>query len=225
MHTTETDGSNSIEQMGRAARDLGHEYIAITDHSQAVRVADGMTPDRFEAHIDRIHNTDDEVDGIRLLAGIEVDILEDGSLDMDHDLLAACDWVVGSIHEKFNLPADAMTDRLRRAIETDLLDCLGHPTGRILGGRDGYDYDTETIFEACVEHDVAMELNGSSGRLDLNAERARAAHNAGVPLVLGSDAHSTGGLDQISYAIQQARRAWLEPDDIVNTRPATKIAN
>jgi DNA polymerase (family 10) len=217
MHTTETDGSASIAEMAEAARELGHDSIAITDHSQAVTVANGMTPDRFQDHIDAIRQANRNIEGIELLAGIEVDILKDGSLDMDHALLEEADWVVGSIHSHFNLEPDAMTDRLLRAIETGLLDALGHPTGRILGGRDGYRFDFDAVLEAALEHDVAMEINGSAGRLDLNAEMARTARARQVKLVLGSDAHSTRGLEDLRYAVQQARRAWLEADDLLNT--------
>lgn len=218
MHTTETDGSASIREMAEAARNLGLDYIAITDHSEAVRVANGMTPERLENHIEQIHDADEELQGIRLLAGIEVDILTDGKLDMDHELLAECDWVVGSIHSQFDLEREAMTDRLVRAVESDLVSCLGHPTGRILGGRDGYEYDFEAVLEAAHDHDVALELNGSGGRLDLNADLAHRAHDEGVELVAGSDAHSTVGLRDLEFAIQQARRAWLTADDLLNTR-------
>ena len=223
MHTTETDGSASIRQMGESARKLGHDSIAITDHSQAVTVANGMTPDRFRSHMDAIAEANETIDGIELLAGIEVDILKDGSLDMDHDLLAEADWVVGSIHSHFNLEPKAMTDRLLAAIETGLLDAMGHPTGRILGGRDGYRFDYDAVLEAALEHDVAMEINGSSGRLDLNAEMARTARARQVKLVLGSDAHSTRGLEEIRYALQQARRAWLEADDVLNSWSADEL--
>ncbi|TXD35374.1 DNA polymerase/3'-5' exonuclease PolX [Lujinxingia vulgaris] len=217
MHTTETDGRHSIEEMAEAAKALGYDYIVITDHSQAVRVANGMTPERFRDHIARIRQADSQVEGIRILSGIEVDILKDGSLDMDHDLLAECDWVVGSVHSHFNLEPDQMTERLLKGMRTGLLSCLGHPTGRILGGRDGYRYDFDAVVEACVELGVAMELNGSSGRLDLNAELAEKAHRQGAMLVMGSDAHSTTGLEDLRFAVQQARRAWLGPDAILNT--------
>ena len=218
MHTTASDGSASIREMAEAARDWGLDYIAITDHSQAVTVANGLTPERLESHMEAIDEVDEAISGIEVLTGLEVDILEDGELDMDHDLLAACDWVVGSIHMQLDLEPEAMTDRLLRPLETDLLSSIGHPTGRILGGRDGYEYDEETVLETAAEHDVAMELNGSEGRLDLDADRARRAHEQGVELVLGSDAHSTGGFEALQWAVQQARRAWLTTDDLVNTR-------
>ena len=216
MHTVETDGRATLEEMVAAARQRGYRYIAITDHSQAVRVANGMDPHRFAAQIDTIHALNDELDEFRLLAGIEVDILKDGSLDMDHELLARCDWVVGSIHSHFGLSSEAMTQRLLRAIDTGLLSCLGHPTGRILGGRKGYDYDFDAVVEAAVERGVALELNGSSGRVDLDAGLASRAHDLGALLVLGSDAHSTAGLDALRFAVQQARRAGLEASQVLN---------
>ncbi len=217
MHTVETDGRATIDEMADEALALGHEYIVITDHSQAVTVANGMTADRFRAHIDRIREADNARSDIRILSGIEVDILKDGDLDMDHELLAECDWVVGSIHSYFALDSKEMTNRLLRAIETGLISCLGHPTGRILGGRGGYQYDMDAVFEAAVEYGVAVEMNGSTGRLDFNAEHAERAKRKGVKIVFGSDAHSTRGLSDIDFAVQQARRAWLTPHDVLNT--------
>lgn len=223
MHTTETDGRASILEMARAARELGHQYIAITDHSQAVTVANGMTPERFEAHINRIRQANDEIDDFELLAGIEVDILKDGSLDMDHDLLRECDWVVASVHSHFRLDADVMTERLLSAMQTGLISEMGHPTGRILGGRDGYAYDFNAVIEAAVEYGIALEINGSTGRLDLNAALAKKAHALGAKLVLGSDAHSTRGLHALRYAVGQARRAELSAADVLNTLDARTL--
>ncbi len=223
MHTTETDGNASIQEMAQAAAERGYQFIAITDHSQDVRVANGMTPERFAAHIEAINQVDQQMPDFRVLSGIEVDILKDGSLDMDHDLLARCDWVVGSIHSHFTLSPEAMTERLCTAIDTGLLSCLGHPTGRILGGRDGYEYDFDVVIEKAIEHDVAFEINGSSGRLDLNADRARYAQQKGALIVLGSDAHSQRGLDDLRFAVQQARRAELGPESILNSLSAEEL--
>lgn len=223
MHTTETDGRASIEEMAEAAIERGYQFIAITDHSQAVRVANGMDAQRFGAQIETIRQVDAEFDELRILSGIEVDILKDGSLDMDHQLLAACDWVVASIHSHFSLPAKATTERIIHAIKSGLISALGHPTGRILGGRDGYDYDLEAVFDCAAEHGVALEINGSSGRLDLNAELAAYAHERGAWIVLGSDAHSRRGLGDMRFAVQQARRAGLESDAILNCLPADRL--
>ncbi|TDP76456.1 DNA polymerase/3'-5' exonuclease PolX [Bradymonas sediminis] len=223
MHTTETDGRASILEMAEAAKELGYSYIAITDHSQAVTVANGMTAERFEAHIQKIRAANKEIDNFEILSGIEVDILKDGSLDMDHDLLRECDWVVASVHSHFRMETKAMTERLLSAMETGLVSEMGHPTGRILGGRDGYTYDFNAIVEAAVEYGIALEINGSTGRLDLNAELARKAHTLGAKLVLGSDAHSTRGLHALRYALGQARRAGLTANDVLNTLDAPAL--
>lgn len=223
MHTTETDGRASILKMARAAQALGYAYIAITDHSQAVTVANGMTPERFEAHLKNIRAANAEIDDFEILAGIEVDILQDGSLDMDADLLRECDWVVASVHSYFRMESEAMTERLLRAMQTGLVSEMGHPTGRMLGGRDGYTYDFNALVEAAVEHGIALEINGSTGRLDLNAELARKAHRLGAKLVLGSDAHSTQGLQALRYALGQARRAGLGAADVLNTLDARAL--
>jgi DNA polymerase (family 10) len=223
MHTTETDGRNSILEMARAAKSRGLEYIAITDHSEAVTVANGMTPERFRDHMERIREANAKIEDFEILTGIEVDILADGSLDMDHALLAEADWVVGSVHSKFNLDQAAMTERLVKAVETGLISALGHPTGRILGGRDGYVYDFDAVLEAVGEYGVAMEINGSVGRLDLNAEKARTARARGAKIILGSDAHSTRGLDDMRFAVQQARRGWLESSSVLNTLSAQEL--
>lgn len=223
MHTTETDGRASIAEMADAAAERGCDYIAITDHSRAVRVADGMDADRFAAQIDDIRRIDADRDDIRVLSGIEVDILQDGTLDMEPELLDRCDWVVASIHSHFQMSSAEMTDRLLAAIDTGRICCLGHPTGRILGGRDGYDYDFETVVEAAADAGVALELNGSSGRLDLNAARAERARQLGAMLTLGSDAHSRRGLRDMVFAVGQARRAGLEADDVLNCRSASGL--
>ncbi len=142
---------------------------------------------------------------------------------MDHDLLAECDWVVGSVHSAFNLESAAMTERLLRALSTGLLSCLGHPTGRILGGRSGYTYDFDAVVAAAIEARVAFEMNGSTGRLDFNAEMAASARARGACLVFGSDAHSTTGLSAMEYAVQQARRAGLTKEDVLNTRAVDEL--
>lgn len=223
MHTTQTDGRHSIMEMVEAAKTLGYHYIAITDHSQAVSIANGMSPNRFEAQIEEIRELNASLKDFRILSGIEVDILKDGTLDMPPDLLRACDWVVGSVHSHFALSEAQMTARIIAAVETGLIHVLGHPTGRILGGRDGYAMNIEAVMEACAAHGVAMEINGSTGRLDLNAELAARAKTRGVKLVLSSDAHSTRGLSEIFFAVQQARRAGLGKSDILNTQDVERL--
>ncbi len=223
MHTTASDGEHSILEMAHAAKALGYEYIVITDHSQSLTVANGLTPERLERHIEAIREADRQIDGFRILSGLEVDILKDGALDMTDELLQACDWVVGSVHSLMNQTSEVMTQRLLRAISSGLIQSLGHPTGRILGGRGGYVYDMEAILEACKAHGVAVEINGSTGRLDFNAEHAAMARDRGVKIVLGSDAHSTRGLEVMPLAVQQARRAWLTPADVINAMPMSAL--
>lgn len=223
MHTTESDGDATIMEMAEAAKALGYDYIALTDHSQVLTVANGMNARRFAAHIEAIKEANDQLEDFTLLSGIEVDILKDGALDMDPELLRACDWVVGSVHIHQKLDKEAMTERLLRAIESGLISCLGHPTGRILGGRGGYEYDMERILLACAEYGVAVEINGSTGRLDFNAEHAAIAHAAGVKITLGSDAHSTRGLASMPFAVGQARRAGLSKLDVLNCLPVDEL--
>lgn len=223
MHTTASDGKNSIREMADAAKQRGYEFIVITDHSTVLTVANGMTPDRFAAQIDEIRAVDEELADFRVIPGIEVDILADGTLDMDHGLLAQCDWVVASIHTAMNLNREEMTTRLLRAIETGLIHELAHPTGRRLGGRDGYDFDFERVVLAATEAGIYFELNGGTGRLDFNAETARRAYELGAKLVLGSDAHSVRELANIDFAVQQARRGAIPRDAFANIRSAEEL--
>ena len=216
MHTTASDGADSIEAMGRAAAERGLSYIAITDHSGSLVVANGLNARRFARHIEAIRAADERADKIAILAGIEVDILKDGSLDMDHELLREADWVVASVHMSTKMEPGAMTRRILTALDTGLVDCLAHPTGRILGGRPGFAFDLDAVLVACRERGVAVEINGSTGRLDFNAEHARLAHAFGVAIALGTDAHSAAGLDAMPLAVGQARRAGLGPADVIN---------
>lgn len=218
MHTNASDGRHSIEEMARAARDFGHEYIVITDHSQASVVANGLNPERLRAHMEAIDAVNASVEGIAVYKGIEVDILKDGSLDLPGELLDELDFVVGSVHFAMKQDRDTMTARLLRAIGSGHIHALGHPTGRLLGGRDGYEFDLEAIIAACLEHRVALEINASTGRMDLNDDHARLAAEAGVPIVINTDSHSTEGFAQIHLGVGIARRAWLEPRHVLNTR-------
>jgi len=177
-----------------------------------------MTPQRFRDHIERIRRFDATYAGIRVLAGIEVDILADGTLDMEPELLAECDWVVGSIHSRFDQDPNTTTDRLLRAIRTGLLSCLGHPTGRILGGRSGIEFDFNTVVEEAIRFGVALEINGSPQRIDLGAKLAQRAARLGALIVLGSDAHGTQQLRYMRHAVDQARRAGLTKEQVLNTR-------
>lgn len=224
MHTTESDGNHSILEMVEHAKTLGYSYIAITDHSSFISVTGGMTADRFAAQIETIRKLNEELVGFQILAGIEVDILNDGSLDMDDALLRECDWVVGSIHSSMKMEKEAMTERLLAALHTGLLSSLGHPTGRILGTRKGYEYDFNLVIGAAIENRCAFEMNGAS-RLDLNAKGAKKVFNAGAMIVLASDAHSTRGLSEMQFAIQQSRRAGIPANKILNTLPIQELLN
>jgi DNA polymerase (family 10) len=223
MHTTASDGTNSIEEMGAAGRALGYEYIALTDHSQAVTVANGMDERRTLEQIKKIHAANERVAGIQLLAGIEVDIRKDGSLDLEDDVLAQLDVVVASVHSYMNMERAAMTDRLLAAIENPYTQILAHPTGRLLLRRDSYEYDFEKILEAAKRNGVVVECNAAPERLDLKDVYLRMAKDRGVRVVISTDAHSTRGLGAMHYGVSMARRGWIEKRDVINTLPLDKF--
>ncbi|PYR57231.1 MAG: DNA polymerase/3'-5' exonuclease PolX [Acidobacteria bacterium] len=219
IHTTATDGKDDVLTMAAAARDAGLDYIAITDHSQALAMANGLDERRALDHAARIRALDGAAGGVRLLAGIECDIRADGSLDLADDCLAALDLVVASIHSAFNQDRRQMTDRLLRAIEHPFVDVIGHPTGRLLLKREPYPVDLDAVVDAAARHGVALEINGHVDRLDLNDVHAKLARDRGVRLVISSDAHSRHALGVLRWGVLVARRAWLRPEDVLNTRP------
>ncbi len=219
MHTTASDGRNSIEEMGEAARALGHQYIALTDHSKAVTVANGLDEKHMLEQIKKIRAADARGPGIRLLAGVEVDILKEGKLDMDDEVLAQLDVVVASVHSYMNLERAAMTERLLAAIENPYTQIIAHPTGRLLLRRDPFEYDMEKVLDAARAHGVAMECNSTPDRLDLKDTYLHMAKDRGVKIVVSTDAHSTASLEFIRYGVQMARRGWLEKKDVLNTLP------
>jgi len=223
MHTTASDGKNSIEEMAEAARELGYEYIALTDHSKAVTVANGLDEKRMLAQIQKIRAAEKRVGGIRLLAGAEVDILKDGSLDFDDDVLAQLDVVVCSVHSYMNLEREAMTERILAAIENPYTQIIAHPTGRLLLRRDAFDYDMEKILEAAHKQGVVMECNSYPDRLDLKDVHLRLAKQRGVKIVISTDSHSAGNLQFMKYGVKMARRGWLEKKDVINTLPVEKL--
>jgi DNA polymerase (family X) len=223
MHTTASDGKNSIEEMAAAARKLGHEYIAITDHSKAVSVANGLNEKRMEAHAKALRAADSNGLGIRVLVGSEVDILKDGSLDYPNEILAQLDVVVCSIHSFFNLDKDAMTERMLKAIENPYTQIIAHPTGRLLLRREAFDYHMEKVLEACAKHGVAMECNSYPDRLDLKDVYLRMCKQRGVQVVISTDSHNTGNLSFIRYGVTMARRGWLEKKDVINTLPVVEF--
>lgn len=219
-HTTLSDGKATLDEMADAARALGYGYLAITDHSASHGFGDHVTPDRLWERIEEIADYNrTSGDGFRLLAGSEVNIQTDGTLDYDDDLLAALDWVIASIHTAFKDDSDYMTARMIAAIEHPEVDCIGHPTGRLLDRRAPYPLDVETVIRAAAANDTIFEINGNPNRRDLSDIHARMASDAGIKLVLNTDAHSTAGLGLMDYAIATARRAWLGPDRILNTGP------
>jgi len=222
-HTVASDGHGTIEEMALAALELGHEYLAITDHSASHGFGNHVTPDALLRHIEAIHRVDERIDGIRVLAGSEVNILPDGALDYDDEILEQLDWVVASAHTSFRMAGDAMTARIVRAIEHPLVDVIGHPTGRLIGKRPGYDVDVGALIEAAARTGTFLEINGAPDRRDLNDVNARAAAAAGVKLTLDYDAHRAPTLANQRWAVATARRAWLTAADVANTLPWKKL--
>jgi DNA polymerase (family 10) len=222
-HTTASDGTASIEAMALAARERGYQYLAITDHSASFGFGNHVSPDGLREHIERIRNV--HVDGIELLAGSEVNILPDGSLDYDDELLAELDWVVASVHSSFQMEAAAMTERLVHAIEHPLLDVIGHLTGRKIERRPPYALDIERVLEAAARTGTMLEINSAPDRRDVNDVNARAAAEAGIPIVINTDSHRTGGFEVLRFGVATARRAWLTAADVANTRSWTELAS
>lgn len=223
MHTSETDGSNTIREMAEAALARGLKYIAITDHSKNLAMTNGMDDKRALAHVKRIREVDAEMKGrIRVLAGIEVDILAEGELDLDDSTLAQMDIVVASVHSRFDQTIEQMTDRILRAIENPHVRILGHPTGRKVLKRDPYALHIDTILKRTAQLGVAVEHNASPARADLNDLHLRVAKQHDCKIVVDTDAHSTGELDQMRYGITQLRRAWLTTGDVLNTQPTAE---
>jgi DNA polymerase (family X) len=223
-HTVETDGKCTIEEMAVAARERGYKYMAITDHSKNLAFANGLDDKRAEAHIKRIRETDAQIDGIKIFAGIEVDILADGTLDLSDDVLAQMDIVIASVHSAFTQEPAEMTDRFLKVLDSPHVSFIGHPTGRILLRRDAYKFDMDAVLKKAAQKKIAMELNAYPDRLDLNDRHLRMAREYGVKVVINTDAHHTTHYDKIKYGILQARRAWLTSADVLNTLPPEKFA-
>jgi DNA polymerase (family X) len=219
-HTTLSDGRNSLAEMAEAARDRGYEYLAVTDHSASHGFGDHVTAERLWERIEEVRawNEVDGGDGFRLLAGSEINIGLDGSLDYPDDLVAALDWVVASVHTSFNVSEKQMTERVVAAIENPDVDCIGHLTGRLIGRREPYGIDVEAVAEAAARTGTTIEINGNPNRRDLSDLHARLAAEAGVKIVLDTDAHGVDTLDNMAYAVATARRAWLTADDVSNAR-------
>jgi DNA polymerase (family X) len=224
MHTVETDGKCTVEEMAEAALERGYKYMAITDHSKNLAFANGLTDERALKHIDCIREANKKTEGITIFAGIEVDILADGSLDLSDSVLEQMDIVIASVHSHFNQDPAQMTERILKTIENKNTCLIGHPTGRILLRRDAYQLDMDTILKAAAKHKVAMEMNAYPDRLDLNDLHLRMARERGVKIVINTDAHHTSHMDMIKYGVLQARRAWLTKSDVLNTLPPEAFA-
>jgi DNA polymerase (family X) len=223
MHTTETDGRATLEEMAAAARQKGYEYIAITDHSKSLAMANGLNEERAIALARRVRQLNQDGLGIRIFSGIECDILKDGRLDLEEGALAELDIVIGSVHAYMNMEAAEMTDRLLRALECPHLRVLGHPTGRLLQQRDSYPFDFDRVVTEAVRRGVAFEINASPERLDLGAFHIRSALAKGARFVIATDAHHPRHLDNMRYGVVTARRGWLGPGDVLNTLPADQF--
>jgi DNA polymerase (family 10) len=223
-HTTLSDGKNSLEEMAEAALARGYEYLAITDHSASHGFGDHVTPDELERQIERVRELDARMDGIRLLIGTESNILTDGALDYPDPLLEQLDWVIASVHTSFGMGEAAMTDRMVAAIEHPLVDAIGHPTGRKIEQRAPYAVDVSRLIEAAARTGTMLEINAAPDRRDLNEVHARTAAEAGVTILIDSDAHSVRNLELMKYGVWTARRAWLSPAQVANTRPWEEFA-
>ncbi len=223
VHSDWTDGTAPIEAMAEAARALGYAYIALTDHSRRVAMAHGLDPARLTRQIREIDRINGRLSGITILKGIEVDILKDGALDLPDTALAKLDVVVASVHSFFDLPREAQAARIIRAMQNCHVSIIGHPTGRLIGSRAPYDIDMERVIAAARELGCHLEINAQPDRLDLNDTRAHAAKEAGVRPAISTDAHSVDGFRNMRFGIDQARRAWLTADDVINTRPLNEL--
>jgi DNA polymerase (family 10) len=222
-HTVASDGRNTIEEMALAARERGYEYLAITDHSASHGFGNAVSPEQLRRQIELVREADERLEGIRLLAGSEVNILPDGSLDYDDQLLAELDWVIASVHTSFGIGERAMTERMIAAIEHPLVDAIGHPTGRLIERRAPYAVDLQALFAAAARTRTMLEINANPDRRDLSENHARAAAAAGVMLLIDSDAHRTATLANMRWGVATARRGWLGPQDVANTRPLPEL--
>jgi DNA polymerase (family 10) len=223
-HTTLSDGRSTLEEMARAAQARGYEYLAITDHSATHGFGDHVTPDELRRQSERVRALDEELDDLHLLIGTETNILTDGRPDYDDDLLAELDWVIASVHTSFNMTEKNMTARMVAAIEHPWVDAIGHPTGRKIAKREPYKVDVDALVEAAARTGTMLEINGAPDRRDLNDVHARAAAEAGVRILIDSDAHGAERLEHVKWGVATARRAWLGPDQIANTRPWKEFA-
>jgi DNA polymerase (family 10) len=218
MHTTASDGAATIEQMAIAARDRGLKYIAITDHSKRVSMANGLDAIRLRKHWEEIRRIRETISGIEILCGIECDILEDATMDLPDDVLAEADWVIAVLHYGLKQPGEQIMKRLMTAVSNPHVDIIGHCTGRMIGRREGADINFSELLKAAADNQVMMEINAHPSRLDLDDIHAAAAKDLGIPIVISTDSHSVNGFEVLEYGVDQARRAGLTKDDVANTR-------
>ncbi len=219
MHTKATDGKNSITEMAQKAKELGYAYIAITDHSKAVRVAGGLDEKGLARHLQEIEKVSRQISGIHILKGVEVDVLADGTLDLKDDILKECDVVLASVHSRFNMEEGEMTRRIIKAIENPTVTILAHPTGRLILEREAYKVNLKEVFRAAIDRGVALEINAYPDRLDLRDVDVRLAKEMGAKLVISTDAHNTVQLELMRFGVFTARRGWVEAKDVINTLP------
>lgn len=219
MHTTASDGAGTIAEMAAAAKARGLQYIAITDHSKRVSMANGLDADRLRKHWAEIRRVREQISGIQILCGIECDILEDATMDLPDDVLAEADWVVAVLHYGLRQPREQIMQRLLNAIRNPHVDAIGHCTGRMIGRREGADVNFADLLKAAADHQVMLEINAHPSRLDLDDVHAAAARDHGIPIVISTDSHSVNGFDVLQYGVDQARRAGLTAKDVANTRP------
>jgi DNA polymerase (family 10) len=223
VHTNYSDGKGTIESMAEAAIELGYDYLVFCDHSQSLRVANGLSPERLDQKLKAVREADEKYDEIKLFCGSEVDILRDGMLDYEDDVLATLDFVVASVHTSFGLGEEAMTERIVRAINNPYVRTIGHPTGRILNRREPYEVDVSRLIREAAATNTALELNAYVDRLDLSVPYVREAVGAGVRITIDTDAHDERALGYMKYGVSQARRAWVEKGSVINCLPLAEF--
>lgn len=223
VHTNYSDGQSTVEEMARAAKDRGYSYLAICDHSPAVGITNGLTAERLAVQREEIERANKMLDGFRVLAGIEVDIRSDNTLDLEDDALARLDLVVAAVHTKLGQPKNEMTRRIITAIEHPSVHIIAHPTGRLIGRREPYEVDMEKVMDACKANGKVLELNAHPERLDLSDTHCRKAKEKGLKIAISTDSHSDTQLELMEYGIANARRGWIEGDDVINTLPLEKL--
>ncbi|WP_174613985.1 DNA polymerase/3'-5' exonuclease PolX [Virgibacillus ihumii] len=223
MHSTWSDGAQSVEEMVNRAREKKYEYICITDHSKFLRVANGLNEDRLRKQREEISRLNEKYSDIHIFAGVEMDILPDGTLNFDDDFLKEMDFVIGAIHSGFNQSEEKIMERLYAALDNPFVSLIAHPTGRLIGRRAGYQADVEKLIERAKQTGTALELNANPNRLDLSSEWLRKAQEAGVPIAIDTDAHDYLMLEHMKYGTGAARRGWIEKDTVINTWPKAKL--